>query len=308
MAEWHKYQIFGLRVLSQLELPEALSSQFTTEADVRILLDPDVGGFHHDVSGSEAGGTFAIEDVGGYSVVGGSTITVRPVPEAPARNVRLYLLGSAFGLLLHQRGDLPLHANGIVLDRGAIAFMGRSGSGKSTLAAWFHDHGHHILTDDVSVVRVDEQGIPVVAPGLPRLRLWRDAMVRSGREPSVYPRSYSGDPTFDKYDVTVAAEQVSRDVIPLSALYLLTSGPSFEIAAIAGVSAVQALFENTYRGEYIERVGSPKRHWQTCVHLAASVPMFVARRTLQASSFVSEAELIRQHAQAMTCGAGNGQA
>ena len=76
----------------------------------------------------------------------------------PDANIRLYLLGSAMGVLLHQRGLLPLHANAVEIDGKAFAFMGASGSGKSTLAAWFHDHGYRIIADDVCAVRFETEG------------------------------------------------------------------------------------------------------------------------------------------------------
>ena len=46
--------------------------------------------------------------VGRYRIEAGNRITVESEPGVPERNVRLFLLGSAFGVLLHQRGLLPV--------------------------------------------------------------------------------------------------------------------------------------------------------------------------------------------------------
>ena len=92
----------------------------------------------------------------------GNQIVIDAAPDATDRNVRLFLLGSALGALLHQRGLLPLHANAIDLGGGAVAFSGHSGAGKSTIAAWFHDRGHRILADDVCVVGFDQSGRALV--------------------------------------------------------------------------------------------------------------------------------------------------
>ena len=48
-------------------------------------------------------------------------------PGASSRNVRVFLLGSAFGALLHQRGLLPLHANAVEVDGRAVATLIRFG-------------------------------------------------------------------------------------------------------------------------------------------------------------------------------------
>ena len=59
---------------------------------------------------------------------------------APGRDlyesdVRVFLLGSCIGALLHQRGILVLHAGAIHTDKGAVLFTGPWGIGKSTLLA-----------------------------------------------------------------------------------------------------------------------------------------------------------------------------
>ena len=112
----------------------------------------------------------------------------------------LYLLGSARGALLHQRGLLPLHANAVVLAGRAIAFCGHSGAGKSTIAAWFHDRGDPILADDICAVDGAATGEIIAYPGVPRLRLWRDALEKGGREASGYRRSFD---SLDKWDVPI---------------------------------------------------------------------------------------------------------
>ena len=79
-------------------------------------------------------------------------------------------------MILHQRSLLPLHANAMVVEGRAIGFMGHPGAGKSTLAAWFHDRGFDVLADDVCVVTPGPDGRPLAHPGIPRLRLWREAL------------------------------------------------------------------------------------------------------------------------------------
>ena len=136
-----------------------------------------------------------------YLVRGGREIVVDPSPGGSERNLRLFLLGSALGILCHQRGLLPLHANAIVVEGGAVAFAGHSGAGKSTLAAHFQRSGYEVLCDDVCMISFDEAGRPFAWPGLPRLKLWGDAAAAFGHDSSSLDQAIEG---LDKYHVPMA--------------------------------------------------------------------------------------------------------
>ncbi len=126
------YRLFGLNVRSEIDLPELTPCAIEAEPEVTIRLS-DIGA---DVSAPglhavDGDLVFVAEDVARYRIAAGRTIVVERLPNSPARNVRLFLLGSAFGALLHQRGLLPLHANAVEIGGKAVAFMGESGAGKS---------------------------------------------------------------------------------------------------------------------------------------------------------------------------------
>jgi hypothetical protein len=72
------------------------------------------------VAGRDA--MLTVPNIGRYLVRDGREIIVDPAPDAPDRDVRLFLLGSTLGILCHQRGLLPIHANAIVVGGGAVAF------------------------------------------------------------------------------------------------------------------------------------------------------------------------------------------
>ena len=122
------------------------------------------------------GGRIGIDvpEVGRYACSDGVLITVEAAPGASEDALRLFLLGSALGCLLTQRGLLVLHGNAFVVDGGCAVVLGHSGAGKSTLAAEMHRRGHLVLSDDV--VPVDAAGRAI--PGWPRIKLWQDALDR----------------------------------------------------------------------------------------------------------------------------------
>jgi len=100
------------------------------------------------------------------SVRSGTTILFQPLGQDQAR-LRLFLLGSAMGALLAQRGKLVLHAGCVAMGERALAVAGNSGAGKSTTTAALVQRGCTLLSDDLVAV---SQGR--VCSGYPFLRLW----------------------------------------------------------------------------------------------------------------------------------------
>jgi len=248
--------------------------------------------------GADGALTLSVPEVGRFRIAGGSEILIDPVPGASERNLRVFLLGSAMGALLHQRGLLPLHANAVEFGGRAVAFLGRSGAGKSTLAAWFAGRGRQVLCDDVCAIEIDEAGAAAAMPGVPRLRLWKDALARSGRSPDDYGRSFDGQ---DKYDVPVAAALPERP-LPLAACYLLAGGPTDDVAPgkpgivrLTAGDAVEALVANTYRGSFVARLGLSERHLRQCLAIARTVPVYRACRRWGDEAFDQEAEMLARH-------------
>jgi hypothetical protein len=200
------------------------------------------------------------------------------------------------GVVLHQNGLLPLHANSVVVGGNAFAFCGHSGAGKSTLAAWFHDRGFDILADDVCVVGFDEAAGPMAHPGIPRMRLWREALEASGRIADDYPRSFEG---MEKYDVPTRSNNEGSRPLPLKAVYLLRRLPEGAAAPqfrrLAGVEALDALVSNTYRGAYLQTIKRTGEHLQACLKLVKAVPVFSVERLWDLQRFDEQAALLETH-------------
>jgi hypothetical protein len=147
-------------------------------------------------------------------VSAGVEIMVDASLSSPAQ-ARDYLLGTAMGAVLHQRGYLPLHANVMEWNGRAYAFAGASGAGKSTLAARLQAQGFGFLSDDICALSFDAQGRPRAWPGIPRVKLWRDAVAELSMDASrLRPLSW----TTEKFEAPVAG-QVGHHSLPLAAVY-----------------------------------------------------------------------------------------
>jgi hypothetical protein len=278
LAESFDYQVFGLRIRSEIPLPELFPAIGEAVPDVTIrrgIVPPSGPSVGLQTQGAAL--ILTVPEVGRYRIEAGREIVVDPEPDAPEPNFRLFLLGSAFGAVLHQRGLLPLHANAVEIDGRAVAFMGESGAGKSTLAAWFHDHGHRVIADDVCVVGF--KGAQAIAvPGLPRLRLWSDALRAMGRDSRDYPRSYGGQEQIDKFDVPIERTIAVCEPQPLAAIYLLDGIEPFAFTRLTGIEAAEMLFAHTYRGSYLAAALTHRTHWTSCITLAGGTPMFQLSR------------------------------
>lgn len=269
------YSLFGLEIDSDFELPELFEARPRRRADVairrgQIAAAAALGAGVHEVEG---GVLLIVQGCARYLVSNGCEIIVEPEAGASSKNIRLYLLGSAFGLLLHQRKLLPLHANSIEVEDGAVSFMGPSGIGKSTLASWFHDRGFRLIADDVSVIDFDAAGFPVVCPGFPRLRLWEEVLLATGRDPKDFNLSFEGDAAYTKRDVAISPDRIAGTKVPLRAAVLLEEGRS-DLQLLSGAEAVGALFSNTYRGAFVELADTVRDHWIACTTLALTIPIY----------------------------------
>ena len=294
MTPGRLYSAFGLTLRSTLDLPELFHAQHACEPQVEIRIG-SVGGPESPPGLTGEGGSLllTIPKVARYRIEAGREIIVDPEAAAPDRNVRLYLLGSALGALLHQRGLLPLHANAVEIEGKAVAFMGESGAGKSTLAAWFHDRGFRVIADDVCVLQFGADGSVRACPGLPRLRLGEEVLEASGRDASAFPRSYVGDEDFRKYDVSIDAN-AAREASEIKAAFILDRGDSFNVEPLSGSDAANAVFDHTYRGAFVNQVEGHRAHWTATVALLRKVPVYRLSRIWNMDRLDEQCELILQ--------------
>jgi len=304
-GETWTYSCFNFRLRSFIPLGELIAAE--AEDDPRPIVEVRLGTVPAELPGASeprhglqvAGGlaTFTVPKVARYLVDGGREIVVDPVPGGSERDLRLFLLGSALGIVCHQRGLLPLHANAIVVDRGAVAFAGHSGAGKSTLAAHFQRSGHELLCDDVCVLSFDEAGFPFAWPGLPRLKLWRDAAAAFGHDPASLDPAIEG---IEKYHVPMTAPGTVRP-IPFRRLYALLrteSGEPGRIERLRGQEAMAAVMAQTYRGAYVAQLGLAERHFRQCASLVDHAEIYAASRAWGYDVFEREASRLEDHVSA----------
>lgn len=272
-----RYRVYGLTLDSELECPELIVVPAQGPAEVRIriaALEPDLAGATDRGERAQfAPGIyqFLIEGVARYRVERGESILVDPLPGAAAGDVRLWLLGTALGALLHQRGLLPLHVSALALGGAAYAFCGDSGAGKSTLAAALHRRGLRVLTDDVGLAVPDADHV-LFHPGFPRIKLWRDALDHFGLDTAPLTRDLT---RADKYHLQLV-EGFQDEPLPLRHLYMLerSEDDRIHIEPLFGHRAIGLIRDHSYRLGLVWRLGRAGDHLRQCGRIAQGVCVF----------------------------------
>jgi hypothetical protein len=291
------YSVYGLYVHSDLPLLGPLPAETAAEPDVMVRLGrvdrpcQDAGSpegcFY--ATPDEAG--FYWEEGGAYLVRGGQEIVVDPPRPGAEGTVSLIVLGVALGVLLHQRGLLTLHASAVVVDGGAVAFMGGKGEGKSAVAAAFHARGYGVVADDIVALDVGDTAKPMMLPGFPQLKLWPEVAAQFGDAPETLPRL---DPLLEK-----RARPVARDFpqapLPLHCAYVLDQGDRPEVEALQPQAAFSELMSHSYALRFLGTAGITASHFAKCARLASSVPVRRLKRPPSLETLPAVAQFVEEH-------------
>ena len=282
----YRYQVYGLTVDSDIEIPElAPADHEIPDARIRLgfvpehLSDPigSAGWIEYDKHSC----LFRSEGVGRFLVEHGNTITIDRREDrsrkrgegTPLADVRVYLLGSAFGALLHQRGWLPMHVSAIHSDRGVWAFTGDSGAGKSTLAGWLHYRfGWPIVSDDVSALKPYDS-LPDLHPGPRKIKLWQDAVDYLNCHDQRLVQDLSNTPKFQLY----LSDRHHYQPRPMQSLVVLgrcQDGEKSSLEKLEGSQAFQAVMAAVYRPFMAEWFREPTELMQDLVSLCSQIDVY----------------------------------
>jgi hypothetical protein len=217
-----------------------------------------------------------VDNTAKYLVSEGRRVTIETFPGVEEKDIRLFLLGSAFGALIHQQGLLPLHASAIDVNGQCVMFCGTSGSGKSTLAKAFIRRGYHLHTDDVCVVSTGKNGTPITFPGYPQLKLWEDALEKIGIEAASYTRVRQ---VVDKFAVPVN-DRFNHNPLPIKRIYILSpwNKGGIEVSEIIGMKKFNLLKNQTYRFRFVAGLEREVSHFKSAGVLGNQVPLLSVRR------------------------------
>jgi hypothetical protein len=287
------YKAFGLRISSDIPLPELPVSAADSEYDLALRFNGvacDDGGATRWLTRIEASTREPWLCCGrtsrGYLLrfPGIADLLVA----ADARSIectaahvatddptlRHLVLDHVMPLVLKLRGWEALHATAVNIDGRVCALIGPSGIGKSTLAAAFLRAGYGVLSDDCLRLFLCD-GRAYVAPSYPGVRLSDEGWAVFAEADSVAPpvgtfkakRRWAPPRAFDSF---------SHAVRPLDCIYRLDraaandSGISIEPLTVRG--AFMELVASTFRFDALDR-GMLTAEFEIWAQVAQTVPV-----------------------------------
>ena len=296
----HFYRIAGLAVASEIELPGLIvRGEGDGPPDVSIRLGPVPlqleGAVTVRPTFEIAGDRFLlrIPGVARLLLQAGREIVIAIEDGTPQDDVAIFIIGTVFGILLHQREQAVFHASAVRVGDRAVLFCGVSGAGKSTMAAALAQRGYAMLADDVCAITMSGDGRAMAQPDGRQLKLWsrtidkldlgawRGAAVRSKLE-----KFYVEPPL------------TSSEALPVGAVYILSETrpphgdgierPNFVDAAIM-------IRRNAYRPRLVHDLGQSGSYLQSSAAIIASAGLFVLRRPFEFAAMPSVIGMLENH-------------
>jgi hypothetical protein len=278
------YRISGLSVASEIELPGLIAGAAGREPQVTIRRGPVPESLEETTASGPtwqiAGKQFLmrIPDIARFLLKDGSEIVVAPESDAAVAEIPIFILGTVFGILLHQREQIVLHASAVRVNGKAVLFCGASGAGKSTLAAALAQRGYPLVTDDFCTVTADEPGAPLVHPDGRQLKLWAQAIDRLDL---AQQRGERVRASLEKF--YVEPSEVFTEPLALGAVYALREArpphkPGIERPNV--VDAALLLRRNAYRPLLVRRMDQKANYFHAATTIANVAGIFYLTRAL----------------------------
>ncbi len=226
-------------------------------------------------------------------MTGGRQIAFELDRDAPLDDAAIFLTGTVFGILLHQRGQVVLHASAVRVDGKAVLFCGPSGAGKSTIAAALGQHGYPLLNDDVCALSSSAGETPMAHPDGRQLKLWDQSIAELDLAPR---RGRAVRAKLGKF--YVEPEQASSGPLPLGAIYALreTRGPTVSgIERPNVVDAAMILSRNAYRPLLVNRMGQTSHYFHAGTRIAGLAGIYRLTRELDFAAMPAVIALLEAH-------------
>lgn len=299
--ENHAYLISGLSVASEIELSGVMPSQ-------SFAFEPQVSIFKGKVPESlpEASSTgpnwlltkehflLRVPKIAKFCVSKGAEIIVEPYPGVNEAAIVPFLLSTAVGALLHQRGECVLHASVVSHENKAIAICGDTGIGKSTLCAALGLAGYRFVADDMALVRFDKHQSPCVLTDSRQHRLWQDIIERLGLT------ERKGEPVRDgieKYHIAPVSD-IPSDTFNLKTIILIKIAEVInqqpEIKRLYVTDAAALLRQEVFRPRLASKMGRDAELFRQIALLLKHVDVFMLTRPKEIDQLDAVVNLVKQ--------------
>ena len=174
------YKAYGLNISSEIRLPGMIEANSDAKFDVYVRIGKVNIPVPRFIVVDNGDIYIYLKNIGTAKISSVDQIIVDPISnleKGDETNIIHLILGPVMAILLHKRGFLMLHGSSVKYKNEAVAFIGNRGLGKSTIAMNFYKNGYSIINDDILAIDFDDEGLPIIYPGYPHVRLLEDSFV-----------------------------------------------------------------------------------------------------------------------------------
>jgi nucleoside phosphorylase len=296
MKKNYYYIAFGLKILSEIELPELMMINEDLNFDMKIIcgkVPSIINDFvekteEYVISQKEF--LFYIENIARYYIRDGQEIIIEACENADSEMIRVYLLSTAIGMLLMQRNMLAIHGGSVMIEGKCVIFTGACGAGKSTMCSFFRKAGNRYLSDDISVVTLGIDGQPYVQPAFPQQRLCTDTAIKLGYDTSMLKKACLKD---DKF-IIVDTKNYFNEPVPLAAIIEISpvEGSNIEVNRTLGAEKLKNIIKNIYCVILMSRIGIPQKYLIQCVSIVKNVEFYKLARPIGKNTIHEQSEIV----------------
>lgn len=189
-----------------------------------------------------------VKGIASFYARNGNYIEIQPHESYDLHTLELYLNGSVYGAILHQRKMVPLHGSSFIYKDKGIMICGESGAGKSSITAAFCFTGSRFLTDDVTPM-VMEGGKPNMLTLSDRIKLWDDALEQLNLQNEGLIKINQHN---EKFYFPIDKEATAK--FPLNTLFVVEIHDKMEVEfrELKGAEKLTILRSQIYRLEYLK--------------------------------------------------------
>jgi hypothetical protein len=281
-SKTHSYRVFGLKIQSDILLPELIADTSQDNIDVFIQCEqsiseasiPESTSQHFFVVNKKVvlkaeGFALAIEN--------GKKMTIHcDNPTAHLESIRLRILGAGMGLLLQQRDHLVLHGATVIGKYGGVVIMGNSGDGKSTLTMQLAQQGYRLSGDDKCVIRLETDRIHALS-GSPFIKLNKNLAAELAANKN---RIQQVSALKDKLYIDCHTN-FEIDDTPIIAGFVLGRTEQVSVEKLSQRQSFEALLDHNYRKKKLFKLNLQKSQFFHCQEVAKNIPIYQYSRSLK---------------------------
>jgi hypothetical protein len=234
-----------------------------------------------------------IPGIARFLVRSGNEILCAPEGATPPHLIAIFLIGTVFAILLHQRGGVVLHASAVGVGDRAVLFCGPSGAGKSTMAAALEQRGYPLLNDDICLLGTDATGATIVYSDGRGPNLWADAI---GHLDLAARQGQAVRADFGKYYVE-PREATTRPLV-LGAIHVLRSAHLSRDEGLETPSLVDAIMlirHSAYHPRLVAALKQKQHCFLSAANLCAKAEVSVLSRPRDLAGMSARIDLLEEH-------------